>query len=167
VVEVLISECDPASPTCRFMARPNCSLSGHDTAVFFLAVSAVALAVAVRFFLLGAWLVLPVTLLEVVALGIAFAVVARRARYLETIDVDEAAVFVIRRDWRSQHEWRFQPYWVRVVLQPDSSDWYPSRLYLRSHGRTVEIGRCLTNSERAELFEGLGRRLERHRNATH
>lgn len=149
------------------MARPNCSLSGHDAAVFFLAVSAVAVAVAVRFFLLGAWLVLPFALLEVVALGSAFALVARRARYRETIDVDETAVHVMRRDWRSQHEWRFQPYWVRVDLQPDSSDWYPSRLYLRSHGRAVEIGRCLTNGERAELFEGLRRRLERHRDATH
>ena len=161
----MISECDPTSTTCRFIVRPNCSLSGHGMTVLFLGVSAVAVAVAVRFFLMGAWVVLPITLLEVIGLGTAFYLVNRRSRYCETIDVDQDALFVIRRDWRSQHEWRLQPYWVQVILKLDPKNWYPSRLYLRSHGQSIEIGNCLTNGERARLSEGLRRRLEQHRSA--
>lgn len=163
VAQVLISECETTSPTCRFQARPNCSLSGHETAVFFLAVSAVALAVAVRFLLLGAWIILPIALAEVSALGLALLLIARRSRYCETIDVDKDGLFVFRRDWRSQHQWRFQPYWVQVVLDPDPRGWYPSRLYVRSHGQAVEIGSCLTDGERAELSAGLRSRLEHQR----
>jgi uncharacterized membrane protein len=134
--------------------------------VFFIGISVMAIAVAVRFVLLGAWVVLPITLAELIGLGIAFFLISRRARYSETIDVEDGALFVIRRDWRSQHEWRFQPYWVQVVLKLDANSWYPSRLYLRSHGESVEIGSCLTDEERAELSDGLRRRLEQQRTRT-
>lgn len=134
---------------------------------FFFGVCVVAVAVAVRFVLLGAWVVLPFALVELIGLGVAFFLMSRRARYSETIDVNEDTLFVIRRDWRSQHEWRFQPYWVQVILRLDANNWYPSRLFLRSHGQSIEIGTCLTDEERAELSAGLRRRLEQHRSKTY
>jgi uncharacterized membrane protein len=134
---------------------------------FFIGISVVAVSVAVRFLLLGAWVVLPFAMVELIGLGIAFFLMSRRSRYSETIDVAEDALFVIRRDWRSQHEWRFQPYWVQVILRLDANNWYPSRLFLRSHGQSIEIGSCLTDEERAELSAGLRHRLEQNRSKTY
>ena len=66
---------------------------------------------------------------------------------------------MIRENGGSTQEWRFQSYWLQVVLQPDPKSWYPSRLFLRSHGKQLEIAQALTDEERRELSDDLKRRL--------
>lgn len=126
---------------------------------FVVAVGALALFVALRFALLGAWIVLPLALAEVVGLGIAFALIAKAGRRCEIIDIDHEGVRVFRDDGRSRQEWQFHSYWVQIVLQPNPHAWYPSRLYLRSHGRQLEIGGSLTDQEREQLSVELKRCL--------
>lgn len=41
-------------------------------------------------------------------------------------------------------------------LQRHATGWYPSRLTIRSHGREVEVGRCLNEEERERLARDLG-----------
>ena len=50
---------------------------------------------------------------------------------------------------------RFHPYWARLSLQPGSWRGAPSRLLVRSHGREVEIGAFLNESERSDLARRL------------
>lgn len=144
----------------RYVLRPNRSLSTRGMIWFVAGVGALALFIAVRFVLLGAWIVLPLTIAEIIVLGIAFYLVARSGRRCEIIDVNESEMRVIRDNGYTQQEWHFQPYWVQVVLKPDPANWYPSRLYLRSHGKQLEIGNSLTDAERKQLSEDLKRRLE-------
>jgi len=158
---VLTAHCD-ASGTCRYILRPNRSLSTRGMVWFVAGVGALALFIAMRFVLLGAWMVLPLAVAEIAALGFAFFLVARSGRRCEIIDVDEREMRVVRDDGQARREWKFQPYWVQVILQPDPENWYPSRLYLRSHGRQLEIGNSLTDAERQELSDALKRRLQRH-----
>lgn len=126
---------------------------------FVAAVGAAALLIALRFALLGAWMVLPLAIAEIAGLGLAFFLVSRSGRRCEIIDVTEDEMRVVRDDGRGRQEWRFQPYWVQVILQMDPKNWYPSRLFLRSHGRQLEIGRSLTDAERRQLSDELKRRL--------
>lgn len=156
---MLIADCDASGLTCRFELRPNRSLSKRGMVWFVTAVGLVALLIGLRFALLGAWLVLPLAAVEIVGLGTAFALVARAARRREIIDIDGDGMRVVREDGRLRQEWRFHSYWVQVVLQPDPANWYPSRLYLRSHGKQLEIGRSLTDQERQQLSDELKRRL--------
>ncbi|OOZ46379.1 DUF2244 domain-containing protein [Solemya velum gill symbiont] len=58
-----------------------------------------------------------------------------------------------------RNEWKFPTYWVKVILDFDSSGWYASRLYLRSHGKLLEIGACLNEEERQELTQHLRNRI--------
>jgi uncharacterized membrane protein len=58
---------------------------------------------------------------------------------------------------RLEEEHRFQRAWARILLLRDPSGWYPSRLLLRSHGRSIEIGPWLVEDERLELAEELTR----------
>jgi len=128
--------------------------------LFFLLVALVALSIALRFVLLGAWMVLPFALLEVLGLGAAFIVYERSSRYQEVIDFGKDHLLVERSIRAKVEKWEFQPYWVRLVEWRDSAGWYPGRLFLRSHGRELEIGACLTEEERRELAAGLARYIK-------
>ena len=157
---MLTADCDSSGLTCRYVLRPNRSLSPRGMIWFVAGVGVAALLVALRFVLLGAWIVLPLAVAEIAGLGLAFYLVSRTGRQCEIIDVTENEMRVVRDDGRARQEWRFQPYWVQVILQLDPRGWYPSRLFLRSHGRQLEIGRSLTDAERRHLSDELRRRLE-------
>lgn len=126
---------------------------------FVAGVGVCALLIALRFAILGAWIVLPLAIAEIVGLGLAFYLVARSGRQCEIIDVNDTEIRVVLDDGRKREEWSFQPYWVQVILQADPIAWYPNRLFLRSHGKQIEIGRSLTDEERRQLSDDLQRRL--------
>lgn len=150
------------TPVCRtFEVRPNRSLSREGMLVFFGAVAVLSLLVAVRFILLGAWLVLPFTLLELVVLGFSLYLFERHSRYSETLQISpDSILFVARRGVKILQECRFQTHWVNVVLQLDQHSWYPGKLLLQSHGRCIEIGACLTDDDRKALAETIKASLE-------
>jgi len=103
----------------------------------------------------GFWPILTVAGIEVVVLGAALWWTMRKTKTRELIRIDERNVVIrkIHPDSDEQHE--FSRYWTQVKLvRPTATNW-PSRLVLRSKGRSVEIGSFLTNSER----DGLERRL--------
>ena len=143
-----------------FEIRPNRSLNGRETAIFYAGVCVVGVIVAARFWLLGAWVVLPITVLELLLLGVAFLVVERKTRFCETIELTDDAVSVVQKDWKSKKEWCYPRYWVQVIFQEDPQGWYPSHLYLRSHGDALEIGACLNDSERLQLSQHLKRIID-------
>ena len=58
--------------------KRNCSISPAGLLWAFVALGSVTLAIGVGFAMVGAWLILPFAGLEVVALGAAFVVHARR-----------------------------------------------------------------------------------------
>lgn len=129
--------------------------------VFFVAVAVLTLLVAMRFILLGAWLVLPFALLEIVVLGVSLYLFERASCYSETIQIAPDSILIIARNGvTTLREYRFQPYWVQIALQLDPRDWYPSKLLLRSHGESIEIGACLTNADRKMLAKTITTALE-------
>lgn len=54
-----------------------------------------------------------------------------------------------------------QPYWLQVIL--DRADAFSHPLYLRSHGRQLEIGAFLSPQERRDFAAELVEVLRRHR----
>ena len=135
--------------------RPNSSLSEGDSWLFCAALGAVLVALGVRFYLLGAWVVMPFCIAELALLLLAYRHFLRKNAVCERILVDEEQVTVQRRDVRGERQWNFQRYWVQVHLLRQRHGWYPSRLMLRSHGREIEIGTFLTEEERQGLAEKL------------
>lgn len=103
----------------------------------------------------GAWLVLPFSGLELLALIAAFYVNALGGQQREVISVAPDALRIRRGRRGPQAEWRMHPYWTRVLLVQDPRGWYPSRLLLRSHGRSFEIARELHGRERESLAHEL------------
>lgn len=140
----------------RFVIRPNASMTTQCAWIVFVGLVVLSVAVMTRFVLLGAWMVVPFTLAEVAFVGYIFWMVLRSNKCVETIVLNEDELKVIRESHKECKEWIFQPYWARVLLQSRRHAWYPDQLLIQSHGESLEIGKCLTDSERTSLAKVLG-----------
>ncbi len=140
-----------------FVLRPNIGLYWRTTLRVYVLVVIVSLTVATSFALAGYWPILPFAGVELLALGAALYVTARRGRYREVVRVGEHRI-EIEKGYRGPEEtWVFDRTWSEVVLDPPEHQWYPSRLVIRSRGDSVELGAFLTEPERKRL----GRELQR------
>ena len=63
----------------------------------------------------------------------------------------------------SRRVWRFQPFWLRVVLEERDAE--SNRLYVASHGRFLAIGDFLAPAARRELAATIREALARWRAA--
>lgn len=139
----------------QFLIRPNQSLSCKGAMVFVVFMCCASFAVAGWFAALGAWMVLPFAGLEMLVLGIGVYACFNDGCREERITLSEDELRVERTQRRKNQVWVFQPYWARVVMWRDVKSWYPSRLFIRSHGRAVEVGSWLTEIEREQLATDL------------
>lgn len=138
-----------------FELVPNRSLTVRSAAVFYLSIVAVTLAIAILFAMAGFWPILTVAGIEMAALGVALWWTMRKTRAREFIRVDERNVLVRKTYPDRDEEYEFSRYWTQVRLEQPGSPHWPTRLTLRSKGRSIQIGSFLTNDER----DGLRRRL--------
>ena len=146
-----------------FEISPNCSLTPRQAVVFFLSIAVVMLVIGLAFAAAGLWPVLPFVGLELALLAYALRVVQRRAQEREWIRVDERDVVVHQQRGKAVREHRFARPWTRVELRAPRAATWPSRLLLASHGRSVEVGTCLTERERKGLRRRLAELLDGHR----
>jgi uncharacterized membrane protein len=154
----------PATPSARLdvVLYPNRSLGTTGFAVLMTAIVLVSVAIGAGFMMVGAWPVTGFLGLDILLLYLAFRWNYRDARRAEFVRLDRDGLSVRRLepDGRSL-SWRFEPYWVRVVLEQAGR--HERRLVLRSHGRQVAIGAFLTQNERIELARALQTALREHR----
>ena len=144
-------------PITRIVIGPNASLDVRGALWFLGSLSALALSVAAVCVWFGFWPVLPFAGAEIMAVTAAVWVSLRRNRYREVISVDDERVLVefgqTGRAGAASIDSRieFPRAWARVAIEAGHHRHDPSRLRLGSSGQWVEIGRCLTEEERAAL----------------
>jgi uncharacterized membrane protein len=133
---------------------PHCSLPPRGLAPRMVLLAGVSGAVAVVFVLRGAWPVTPFFGLDLLLVYVAFRVSYRQARRREALRLTEESLTVERIDPRGERRcWRFQPFWLRVVLE--EKDEHSNRLVLASHGRSLVVGSFLGPAERRNVARGL------------
>ena len=112
-------------------------------------------AIAAGFWNVGAWMISPFVGIEVGLITIAVYLVSRRARDYEALVIEDDLVKIVRREGRRESCFEFQRYWTKVFLKTDERAWYPSRLYIGSHGRMIEVGASMNDEARRELARDL------------
>ncbi len=133
----------------------------RDVVRFYAGIAIVSMGIAIAFAMQGAWLILPFAGLEMLALGIALYVVARRAASWQEIAIESDEIRVVDHSVKKVKKLSFQRAWVRVLLEEAAITGHPSRLLLGSHGRHVEIGHCLNEEEKRHLVVQLRRAVQR------
>lgn len=142
--------------------HPHRSLSGRGFLIVMIIVGAISFTAGTAFILMGAWPVFGFFGLDALAIYWAFRLNYRSGEVAETIRLTDNELVVSRlRRGDAVGRWRFQPYWVRVVveeLRPEDN-----RLLLTSHGRQLPVGGFLTADERRSLAAALTDALQRQR----
>jgi len=144
--------------------RPHRSLPRQRFHVLMLVLGLVSLALGTGFVVAGAWPVFGFFGLDVGLVYVAFRHNYRGARGRETLRLADDA-FTVERIGRGGETrlWRFQPFWLRVVLEerPDRSN----QLLVASHGRSLVIADFLAPAARRELAATIADGLAAWRNA--
>jgi uncharacterized membrane protein len=125
-------------------------------------VGGIALLVGLRFWLLGAWPVLPFSVLEVGLVLLMLHLNNRQARASELILLHETELRIIRTEPSGKRREIVWPSgWLSVSLR-ERHGRVPI-LLLHRHGRSEEIGRALGEAAKRDLAVSLTRALHRAR----
>jgi len=135
----------------RMEIRPNRSINPRNLAVAVICLAVICLTIALSFFTLGLWLVLPFAGLEVFVVGAVVGYTIHRSEDCEIIVVGATDITVTRQEGKRSHRHSFARYWTRVHLEPGATRLQPSRLKIGSHGRFLELAKMATNETREEL----------------
>jgi len=131
----------------EWLSRPNCALRPGQLAAVFGVVAMLSLLVAGGFAWLGAWMVLPFACLEVLALGVAFAIHARHVLDYERIVLGPSGLEVETSVGATLNRQRFGAVWLRVHYAGHRRE----LIELASAGKTIEVGRFIPEAQRPEF----------------
>jgi uncharacterized membrane protein len=138
---------------------PHRSLPPRGFHLLMLVLGLISLVVGIGFVSIGAWPVMGFFGLDVALVYVAFRLNYRSARRRETIRLAGDAFTVERVDVRGERRmWRFQPFWLRVILEERGDQW--NRLLVASHGRSLVIGDIVTPAARRELAGSIRQALK-------
>lgn len=156
---------DAASTKPVFFERvlwPHRSLPPRGFRLLMLGLSLLSVIVGLIFVAAGAWPVCGFFGLDVALLYLAFRLSYRSARRRETLRLADGQFTVERVDiYGARRLWRFQPFWLRVVLEERRDE--SNRLLLASHGKSIVIGDFLAPPVRRDLAATLREVLSRWR----
>src|SRR6202166_4367017 len=142
------------------LLTPHRSLNRTGFLVVMAFVTFVSFAAGLAFLLMGAWPVLAVFGLDVLAIYWAFQVNFRRARASEEIWVTPSELRVRRISHRGHVvEFVLNPLWVRLD-QISHAEYGIEKLYLGSKGRRVAIASFLGPDEKASFAKALTAALQ-------
>lgn len=113
---------------------------------------AVMIGIATAFSAAGAWMILPFAGAEaVVVIAVFYYLVCHHGNDEESVMFADEKVSITKRVGRSELQYEFPRYWTQVSLERTRDGWYPSRLVMRSHGRTVEVGATVRDEDKPAL----------------
>lgn len=131
----------------------------HTVATVFFLLGFVTIAIAVAFATQGLWLVLPFAGLECVSLGVAYWWLTKQSDDYELIRVDEDKV-VFESSFSGRYQkMTFNRYWLQVFLEQTSVR--HSKIWMRSHGQRVEVGRLLSGVGKRDLVTQIQKLISR------
>ncbi|WP_287032391.1 DUF2244 domain-containing protein [Methylophilus sp.] len=140
------------------ITKPNASASTESVLKLLLSLVVLSGLIAMGFFHIGAWMVLPFAGLELVLVVLAFVVVLRHRGDYEKITFVENQVEIEQSVLGKIKLARFQCYWTRVTLREGEDG--KTSLWIGSHNEEVEFGRdTMDNVQREQVASHLKRML--------
>ena len=141
------------APIFEALIVPYRSLTTKGAWIVVGALVVMTAAVALRFWLLGAWPVLVFACVEISLLVVLLTINMRGARAKELIMLDATQVTVLRTDPAGRRRQEALPAaWLRVDLNATNGT---SSVVLSSQGRICEVGAFLHEPDKASLFKSL------------
>jgi uncharacterized membrane protein len=138
--------------------HPQRSLSRKGFLIVMIMVGAISFVGGMIFLMMGAWPVFGFFGLDAALIYIAFRRNFRDGERYERVSLGDDSLEVLQvAPGGAETRATFQPYWTRVLVDNDGC------LVLRSHGRTMELGRFLVEHEKESFRVALEEALREFR----
>lgn len=142
------------------LLQPNNSMSWRINLLLFGAMTILSMTIAIGFLIAGASIILPFSLLELLALFIATYYCLWQRQRKELITFDEHQVIVQKGFYRPQAIHRYHRLWCQLIIRRPTHPWKTPAVLLRSHGKELELGSFLNQQDKAILIERLEQLLK-------
>lgn len=139
----------------HIVLSPNMSVAWRDNLMFLYVVCSIALCIGFSFALMGMWMVLPFTGLEIIALVAVVYYVGHKCHRIEVISVEDGCVRVECGYTRPQSCWSSELFWTRMIVLPQERPWHTMRVFLRGRENQIEIGTFLNEDDKRILIKQL------------
>ena len=147
-----VDESDTASGKQRvWMLSRNCALTPRQVGCFYLSLVTASTLIAVFFLIRGAWMVLPFSVVEMAALGIALLVYARHAVDCERVSLRADALEIESIDGGTRLMTKIDPRTVRVEIETRPR----VGVAVVSRGERIAVGRFVCERERRRFAREL------------
>ena len=141
------------------VAQPNRSSSWRDNQLILLALAIPSLGIAVGFALLGAWPIVPLAGLELLALGSALYYVNWKLQYRHVITLSEDSVSIAKGFYAPVQSWTFPREDINLAIVPERHPWEGPELSLSRTGEYVSVGDFLNREDSLKLASLLRREI--------
>ena len=151
-----VHEAETASGRQRvWMLSRNCALTPRQVAGFYLSLVVASTLIATVFLMRGVWMVLPFSVLEMAALGIALLVYARHAIDGDRVSLGRDALEIESVDGADRRVMRIDRWAARVEMEarPRGS------LAVVARGERIALGRFVSERERRRFARELRQAL--------
>ena len=115
----------------------------------------IAICISTYFAFQGLWLIFPFAGLEV---GFLFACLYHRLRSnvnTEVITFDDSTVVIERGSYHVENTWKYHRMWAKIFVKKPTIRGYPKKIYIRSHGKELELGSFLNKKDKEILIKDL------------
>jgi uncharacterized membrane protein len=151
-----VHESETASGKQRvWMLSRNCALTPRQLGGFYLSLVAASVCIATVFLLRGAWMILPFSLLEMVALGVALLVYARHAVDCDRVSLAQGVLEIESIDGRTHQVTRMDPRAARVEMDARPR----ATLAVVARGERIAVGKFVSERERRRFATELRQAL--------
>lgn len=148
---------DDSAHTGRIILKPNRSWSWQANLYLLYTLMAMSLTIGIGLAMMGAWVVLPYSLLEMAVLAGCIYYCVRQCNRQEVITISEHEVTVERGLREPEERRNWHRVWAQFLVKPARHPWDPDVVSIRSHGEEFEIGSFLSRKDKSQLIDQLRR----------
>jgi uncharacterized membrane protein len=135
--------------------KPNNSASWQFNMIIFGSLAFVTFVISTYFALLGLWLIFPFAGLEFIFLFICLYLRVHANITTEVITFDENTVLVERGSYYAEKSWKYHRLWTKIFVKKPGILGHPKRVFIRSHGKELELGSFLNQQDKEILIKDL------------
>ncbi|MDH5485628.1 MAG: DUF2244 domain-containing protein [Gammaproteobacteria bacterium] len=138
----------------HIMLEPNLSMSWKNNIHIFMIISILTIIISTYFVLLGGWLVLPFSGLELILIATSSYMFFKHYNRCEVIRFTEDTIIIEQGKYTAEEYSEFQRHWSKIHIQNKGPHDIP-RVSIKSHGIEKEFGTFLGYDEKMALIQTL------------
>jgi uncharacterized membrane protein len=142
-----------------WLMRRNCSFTPKQVGIFYLSMVCFSGLITTYFWWIGAWMVVPFTVIELSVLGIALLIYARHARDYEKITLQNSELIIELNLGYKKSLTQWNAPWVRVRDPESLYDRKKDLVILESRDQTILIGQFILAEKRHDLAKEIRQAL--------